>query len=171
MALPAYISITGKKQGLITRDALTKESVGSAYQSDHKDEAIVQAFSHQIVKPYDPQTGMPTGMRTHQSVIVTKVFDRASPLLQQALCTGEVIESVVINWYRTTNGVQELYYTTTLENAEIVHIKDYMHNCQDTANAHFTHLEDVHFNYRKITWTHNVSTTTASDDWDTQNAV
>ncbi len=40
-----------------------------------------------------------------------------------------------------------------------------MHNCQDPGNAHFTHLEDVHFTYRKITWTHEVSGTSGSDDW------
>ncbi len=38
-------------------------------------------------------------------------------------------------------------------------------NCQDPGNAHFTHLEDVHFTYRKITWTHEVSGTSGSDDW------
>ncbi|HGM7424826.1 TPA: type VI secretion system tube protein Hcp, partial [Pseudomonas aeruginosa] len=47
----------------------------------------------------------------------------------------------------------------------IVDIKDYMHNCQAPGNAHFTHLEDVHFTYRKITWTHEVSGTSGSDDW------
>ncbi|RPV77412.1 hypothetical protein IPC782_31035 [Pseudomonas aeruginosa] len=31
--------------------------------------------------------------------------------------------------------------------------------------SHFTHLEDVHFTYRKITWTHEVSGTSGSDDW------
>ncbi len=41
----------------------------------------------------------------------------------------------------------------------------HMHNCQDPGNAHFTHLEDVHFTYRKITWTHEVSGTSGSDDW------
>ncbi|MBG4186135.1 type VI secretion system tube protein Hcp, partial [Pseudomonas aeruginosa] len=57
------------------------------------------------------------------------------------------------------------YYTTVLEDAIIVDIKDYMHNCQDPGNAHFTHLEDVHFTYRKISWTHEVSGTSGSDDW------
>ncbi len=57
------------------------------------------------------------------------------------------------------------HYTTVLEDAIIVDIKDYMHNCQDPGNAHFTHLEDVHFTYRKITWTHEVSGTSGSDDW------
>jgi imidazole glycerol phosphate synthase subunit HisF len=47
----------------------------------------------------------------------------------------------------------------------IVDINAYMPNCQDPAKAHFTHLEDVAFTYRKITWTHEVGGTEGSDDW------
>ncbi|ALS13514.1 hypothetical protein AOU28_18905 [Pseudomonas aeruginosa] len=99
-------------------------------------------------------------------VVITKVFDKASPLLLAALTSGERLTKVEIQWYRTSAaGTQEHYYTTVLEDAIIVDIKDYMHNCQDPGNAHFTHLEDVHFTYRKITWTHEVSGTSGSDDW------
>ncbi|MFH3825743.1 type VI secretion system tube protein TssD [Acinetobacter pittii] len=91
---------------------------------------------------------------------------QASPLLLAALTSGERLTKVEIQWYRTSAaGTQEHYYTTVLEDAIIVDIKDYMHNCQDPGNAHFTHLEDVHFTYRKITWTHEVSGTSGSDDW------
>jgi len=44
-------------------------------------------------------------------------------------------------------------------------IQSRMPNCQDPSNAHFTHLEDVYFTYRKIVWTHEVSGTSGSDDW------
>jgi type VI secretion system secreted protein Hcp len=69
------------------------------------------------------------------------------------------------SWSGYAQGTQEHYYTPQLEDAIIVDIKDYMHNCQDPANSHFTHLEDVHFTYRKITWTHEVCGTSGSDDW------
>ncbi|MDU6890729.1 MAG: Hcp family type VI secretion system effector, partial [Pseudomonas aeruginosa] len=149
MATPAYMSITGTKQGLITAGAFTEDSVGNTYQEGH-----------------EPQSGQPTGQRVHKPVVITKVFDKASPLLLAALTSGERLTKVEIQWYRTSAaGTQEHYYTTVLEDAIIVDIKDYMHNCQDPGNAHFTHLEDVHFTYRKITWTHEVSGTSGSDDW------
>lgn len=166
MATPAYMSVTGEKQGLITAGAFSEESVGNTFQDQHTDEVMVQAFSHDVIIPRDPQSGQPTGQRVHKPVVVTKVFDKASPLLLTALCQGEKLPQVVIKWYRTSaTGDQEHYYTTTLEDAIIVQIRDYMHNCQDPAVAHFTHLQDVHFSYRKITWTHEVSGTTGSDDW------
>ena len=166
MATPAYMSVTGEKQGLITAGAFTADSVGNIYQEGHEDQVMVQAFSHQVIIPRDPQSGQPTGQRIHKALCITKVFDKSSPLLLAALTTGEQMTEVTIEWYRTSaSGTQELYYTTKLEDAIIVEIKDYMHNCQDPANSHFTHLEDVHFTYRKITWTHEVCGTTGSDDW------
>jgi len=165
MATPAYMSITGKNMGNITADTFTRDSVGNSYQEGHEDEFMVQAFSHEISRPRDPQSSQPTGPRVNLPLIITKVFDKCSPLLLQALTSGEDLTSVTIKWYRTTSSKPEHYYTTTLEDAIIVHIKDYMHNCQDPSNAHFTHLQDVHFAYRKITWTHVVATTTGSDDW------
>ncbi|KQW37239.1 MULTISPECIES: Hcp family type VI secretion system effector [Pseudomonas] len=166
MATPAYMSVEGTKQGLITAGAFTADSVGNTYQEGHEDQVMVQAFEHQVTIPRDPQSGQPTGQRIHKPLIITKVFDKASPLLQVALTSGERLKEVKIQWYRTSAaGTQEHYYTTTLEDAIIVDIKDYMLNCQNPENSHFTHLEDVHFTYRKITWTHEVSGTSGSDDW------
>ncbi|MBV6821719.1 Hcp family type VI secretion system effector [Pseudomonas sp. PD9R] len=166
MATPAYMSVTGEQQGLITAGAFTADSVGNTYQEGHEDQVIVQAFSHELTRPRDLQSGQPTGPRTNKPLMITKVFDKASPLLLNALCSGELITQVEIKWYRTSaQGTQEHYYTIELEDAIIVDIKDYMHNCQDPISAHFTHLEDVHFSYRKITWTHEVSGTSGSDDW------
>lgn len=166
MATPAYMSITGIKQGLITAGAFAADSVGNIYQEGRENLIMVQGFQHQVTIPRDPQSGQPTGQRVHQPLIITKVFDKATPLLLAALTSGELMEEVVIQWFRTSAaGTQEHYFTTTLEDAIIIEIKDYMFNCQDPGNAHFTHLEDVHFSYRKITWTHEVSGTSGSDDW------
>ncbi|MFJ3369550.1 Hcp family type VI secretion system effector [Pseudomonas sp. NPDC086251] len=166
MATPAYMIIINKKGVSLTDQAFTAESVGNIYQEDHQDKVMVQGFSHEVTIPRDPQSGQPTGQRVHKPLVITKVFDKASPLLLEALCKGEVMEIVEIQWYRTsTVGTQELYYTTTLLDAVIVHIKDYMHNCQDPANSHFTHLQDVHFSYRAITWEHQISRSMGADDW------
>ncbi|BBP58575.1 Hcp family type VI secretion system effector [Pseudomonas sp. St316] len=166
MATPAYMTITGIKQGLITKGAFTADSVGNIYQEGREDRIMVQGFQHQVSVPRDPQSGQPTGQRIHHPLIITKVFDKSTPLLLGALTSAECMEEVVIQWFRTSSaGIQQHYFTTTLWDATIVEIKDYMFNCQDPANAHFTHLEDVHFSYRKITWTHEVSGTSGSDDW------
>ncbi|MBX8551651.1 Hcp family type VI secretion system effector, partial [Pseudomonas cichorii] len=108
MATPAYMSITGEKQGLITAGAFTPDSVGNTFQEGHEDEVMVQAFHHDVIIPRDPQSGQPTGQRVHKPVKITKVFDKSSPLLQAALTSGERLSKVEIKWFRTSaQGTQE----------------------------------------------------------------
>lgn len=166
MPTPAYLSIEGETQGNMTENAFTEDSVGNVYQEGHENEILVQAFNHQVTVPTDVQSGQPTGQRVHKPLSITKVFDKSSPLLYVALTTGEKLTKCVLNWYRTSPaGQQEHYFTIELEDAIITNITSYMPNCQDEKNKQFTHLEDVSFSYRKITWTHEVGGTSGSDDW------
>jgi len=166
MPTPAYMTIEGESSGAITSGTFTAESVGNIWQEAHKDEILVEAFSHNVTVPTDPQSGQPTGQRVHKQLIITKVYDKCSPLLYAALTTGELLPKCEIKWYRTNpQGTQEHYFSHELEDAVIVDIKAHMPNCQDPGLAHFTHLEDVAFSYRKITWTHKICGTSGSDDW------
>ncbi|WP_446934564.1 type VI secretion system tube protein TssD, partial [Pseudomonas aeruginosa] len=61
MATPAYMSITGTKQGLITAGAFTEDSVGNTYQEGHEDQVMVQGFNHEVIIPRDPQSGQQQG--------------------------------------------------------------------------------------------------------------
>ncbi len=166
MPTPAYLEIEGVTQGPITNGAFTEESVGNIYQEGHENEILVQAFQHEVTVPTDVQSGQPTGQRMHKPLTVTKVFDKSSPLLYVALATGERLTKCLLKFYRTsTSGTQEHYFTIELADAIITRINGYMPNCQDPSQAHFTHLEDVSFTYRQITWTHEVGGTSGSDDW------
>ena len=166
MPTPAYMSIKGTNQTDITTGAFTPASVGNIYQEGHEDEFLVEAFNHAVTLPRDPQSGQPSGQRVHSPVVVTKIFDKSSPQLYQALATGEVLTECKIKWYRTSQtGHQEHYFTIDLVDAILVSIKASMPNCQDPGQAHFTHLEEVSLAYRKITWTHEIAGTSGSDDW------
>jgi type VI secretion system secreted protein Hcp len=166
MPTPAYLTVEGATQGAITEGAFTEASVGNVYQEGHENEILVQAFDHILQVPTDVQSGQPTGQRRHGAMVVTKVFDKSSPLLYTALATGEKLNKCVLKWYRTSvAGTQEHYFTTELEDAIVTSIKAKMDNCQDPAKAHFTHLEEVSFTYRRITWTHEASGTSGADDW------
>ena len=156
MPTPAYLTIEGTKQGLITAGTFTEDSVGNIFQEGHEDQVLVQGFDHQVIIPRDPQSGQPTGQRVHKPLMIT--FN--------ALTSGERLSRCRLEWYRTSaTGTQEHYFTIELQDAIIVDVQSHMPNCQDPGMAHFTHLEDVYFTYRKIVWTHEVSGTSGSDDW------
>ncbi len=168
MPVPAYMTVEGEKQGNITEGNFTEPSVGNIFQEGHEDEILVEAFKHTVLLPRDPQSGQPTGQRVHHPLTVTKVFDKSSPLLFRALTSGERLPKVALNFYRTSaTGNSEHYFSIELEDAIIVDITSYMPNCQDPAQAHFTHLEDVQMTYRKIIKTHMIANTSESDDWRT----
>ena len=116
--------------------------------------------------PRDPQSGLATGKRVHNPLTITKTFDKASPLLFQALCSGEHMKKVEIKFYRIdSTGVEEHYYTVTLEDAIIVSIQPHMPNCLDPASQPFSHMEDVSFTYRKAIWRWEPDGVEAEDDW------
>jgi type VI secretion system secreted protein Hcp len=165
MPIPAYMSVEGVTQGLITDGALSEDSVGSLYQEGHDDEFMVQAFEHKIFIPRDVQSGQPSGTRLHQPLTITKMFDKSSPLLYQALVTGESL-TCRIRWFRTSaEGTQEHYFTHELQGAAVVDMESIMPNCQDPSHAHFTHLERCSFSYSTITWTHEIAGIEGNDDW------
>ncbi|AJJ62818.1 Hcp family type VI secretion system effector [Yersinia aldovae] len=166
MPTPAYISITGKTQGNITAGAFTAESVGNIFVQGHEDQMLVQEFEHIVTVPTDPQSGQPSGQRAHKPLRFTVAYNKAVPLLYNALASGEMLPEVELKWYRTSiEGKQEHFFTTKLEDATIIDIDCKMPHCQDSTKAEFTQLVRVSLAYRKINWEHTTAGTSGADDW------
>jgi type VI secretion system secreted protein Hcp len=167
MPTPIYMTVEGVTQGDISAGAMSPDSVGTVYQEDHEDEIQVLAVEHNIIIPRDIQSGQPSGPRMHNPIKITKRVDKSSPLLYQALVTGESL-TCSIEWYRTgEDGTQEPYFIQEIEGAAVVDIKAYSPNIQDPANGPYGHLEEVSFSYSTITWTHEPGGTEGSDSWRT----
>ena len=163
MPTPAYLTIKGNSQGLITAGALGKESLGNAWQQGHEDQILVQALSHGILVP----NGAKSGQRMHKPLIITKVLDKSSPLINNALCNGETLSVCEVKWYRPSSSAGlEHFYTMELHGAVIIAVDLIMPHCQTLETAHFTQLETVHFAYQEIRWCHEIAGTSGSDNWD-----
>ncbi len=145
MPIPSHLSLTGNTQGKIE---------GSCEIVGREGTILVYAMDHLIQIPRDPRTGLPTGQRVHDPLTVTKEFDKSSPPLYQALCSGEQFSEVKFEFYRISpEGTQELYFTITLENAIIVNIKAWYPPTMLASSEPYRHMEDVSFTYAKIIWT------------------
>jgi type VI secretion system secreted protein Hcp len=165
MPTVAYMTVNGQTQGLMTAGCNTPESMGNKYQEDHTDESTVLESNHQIMIPRDPQTGQPSGQRVHGPFAVRTRFDKAAPLMAQAICAGEILQ-VEIKWWRTTmEGTQEHYYTHKLTDATLVDVKTEVVLCTDTSLGFRDHEVVYSMVYRKIEWEHMVAGTSGSDDW------
>ena len=166
MPTPAFIAIEGETQGPITSGAFTADSVGNIFVEGHEDEIMVQQFDHVVTIPRDPQSGQPAGQRVHKPFMFTAALDKATPLLYNALTSGEKLTTCELRWYRTAiSGKQEHFFTMKLEDALVVDINAHMPHCQDPSTQDFTQLITYSLSYRKIEWTHEIAGTSGSDDW------
>ncbi|MCX8117635.1 MAG: Hcp family type VI secretion system effector [Desulfobacterota bacterium] len=158
MPMPFHMSIKGTTQGEISK--------GCCEIQGREDTILCQALKHEVYIPRDPQTGLPTGKRVHNPITVTKVFDKASPLLYEGLTRGERMTDVTMKFYRINpQGQEEHYFTIKLEDAIIVSIKPWIPNALDPTQEKFTHMEDVSFTYSKINWRWEIDGVEGQDDW------
>lgn len=143
-----YLSLNGKRQGLISAKCSTSESIGNRYQIGHEDEIQILNISD--------------GMTRHQNIVhhpiqVIKLIDKSSPLLGVAMNNNEILEAI-FNLYRTSqSGHFELYYKLKLTNATIIDISSTYTNTLDS-NGIPPH-QKVLFNYESITWEHVIAGT------------
>ncbi|MBM1189099.1 Hcp family type VI secretion system effector [Pseudomonas lundensis] len=161
MANHGYMSITGKKQGLISSGCSSQVSIGNKCQIGHFDEIMVLAYSHDMIAGSD---GTVTGGRgQHRPVVITKNIDKSSPLISNALQDGEEIKCV-IDFYRTSpTGSQEKYYTVCLEGARIAYINAQVPHAINMSGGQ--PQEVVAIRYRDITWIHVGAGTSAHSTW------
>jgi type VI secretion system secreted protein Hcp len=97
---------------------------------------------------------------------VTKEIDKSSPKLMQALCSGEQMKNVLLEFTRISpKGMEEVYYTIKLENAIIVSISDYSPIALLKENDPMRHMEKVSITYEKIIWTWVADGIEAEDSW------
>lgn len=166
MPTPCYLSVQGNTQGNITSGAFTADSVGNIYVEGHEDEILVQAVNHSVGVPTDPQSGQPTGQRRHSPLTVTCALNKATPLVFNAVVSGEKLPTVTLKWYRTSvDGKQEHFFTYILEDAIATNISVNMPHAQNESLSSYTQLVNIVFSYRKITLDHVVSGTSGGDDW------
>jgi len=166
MSMPAYIRIVGATQGEITQGSSTVESIGNTWQEGYEDWMMVQAIEHNITLPRDPQSGQPTGQRVHGPFRFTTTLTKGTPLLYNALTSGEMLTYVAVNWFRTNSlGKREYFFATVMNDAIIVDIDCKLPHAQIVENADFTQLLTVSLSYRAIAWHHYGAGTSGNDDW------
>ncbi|MBI4311926.1 MAG: type VI secretion system tube protein Hcp, partial [Chloroflexi bacterium] len=148
----------------------------------------VLSFSYDVKSPRDQASGMATGRRQYQPIIFLKRIDKASPLLAKAYINGTPL-TVTLDLYRDNDaGAEERYYKIELENVLISGISVFGFNPEVLTSAGearrtfvIPHVleksgaglgsiqqEEVSFTFQKITWTNEITKTTATDTWSGQ---
>ena len=157
MANPAYMTITGKAQGLISSGCSTQDSIGNKCQTAHKDEIMVLSYSHNMANIGN------ANKPTHNPVIITKNVDKSSPLLAQALSSREEI-NCIINFYRISPfGLQEKFYTVEIRGGMVTDLTLDMPHV--VLQNDVEPQEHVAIRYQDIIWTHHLAGTSGYSSW------
>jgi type VI secretion system secreted protein Hcp len=174
MAVSGWMKITAQKQKNVSEKANTVESVGNLWANPEcklpeKIENLIQviATTHEVELNVDRMSGMATGRRVHKPYVVTKLWDRATPLLYKALTQNEVMD-VEIYFPRpepSGQGGQQHYYTVKLTNAVVISIRSITPSTNAPETANLPQTEDVSFTYDKIKWEMLVAKTEQEDAW------
>lgn len=157
MAIPAHLTLSGENQGNID---------GSCDMKGREGTILVYSMGHDVTIPRSQTDGLATGKRIHRPLCLLKEFDKSSPKLYQALCTGEHLKEVILKWYRITKqGNEEHYFTHKLEDAIVVAIQPYMPLTLLSTNETARHMEEIAFTYKKIRWTWETTGIEAENSW------
>lgn len=149
-----YISFEGTRQGRLT---------GESQQPNRGLQSEGLKYEYESEVPRDKTTGLPTGRRKHEPVIITKEWGAATPQLFEAMSTGEVLKTVRLDFVRTLpDGTEEIWQTITLSNAQIVALRQYT---DEEGKGNYRQLEEISLIFEKIEIAHRPSKNDVVDTW------
>jgi type VI secretion system secreted protein Hcp len=154
MVLNALLKLSGQIQGQIQGPVNLRGREGSIW---------VYSYNNEIISPRDPESGLPSGIRGHKSVVITKEIDKASPLLWKAFVKNETLTTWELRFWEASTEKQ--IYTISLTNATIASIREIMTGNEGPSSAKRSLYEEISFTYEKITWMWIEGGVAADDDW------
>ncbi len=156
MPTPAYAKIT----------IMGDQIAGSVQIAGREETMEIVEFNYGVSTPVDPLSARTTGPRVHDKVTFVKEFDAASPLLFKACVNSELVDELVIIWYKIDDmGMEVEYFRHTLENCRVVGYEPYMKNAKDPLFSSQTHLEKISLLFQRITILFADGAIEHTDDW------
>ncbi|MDX7999041.1 Hcp family type VI secretion system effector [Xenorhabdus sp. Reich] len=148
MANIIYITVNGKKQGLISAGCSTYDSIGNKYQEEHKDKILVYSVDHDVSRDQNVN---------HHPITITKPIDKSSPLLGVAISDNENLHCEIDIYRNSSSGGLEKFYSIKLTNATIKNIS--VHYPNSLNHNDMQPYESITISYDSITWTHHTAGT------------
>jgi type VI secretion system secreted protein Hcp len=140
----------------LTAAGETVEGDSSVTSMDRADTIEVLSLEQQVSTAFDRATLLPTGRRIYAPIRFTKLMDRATPLLRQALSQNQVV-SGSFRWFRPnpagTGGAQH-FFTLDFTEGRITKCTLRLPDTLDPAQATLAPMEEVELTFATITWTH-----------------
>lgn len=145
--------------------AIDGQSTQTSVGRDKSIECIY--FEHMVNTARETASGIATGRRTYEPIMIRKRIDKSSPLIAKALTTNQVIEGKFL-FFRPNpagDGTTQQFYTVEIKDGRIGGIKQYVPDTTVEANAADHPLEEITFTFHAINWTWVDGGVSAEDSW------
>lgn len=116
----------------------------------------VLSLEQQVSTAFDRATLTPTGRRIYLPIRFTKLMDRATPMLRQALAQNQVVAGS-FRWFRPNpsgTGTTQHFFTLAFTGGRITKCTLRLPDTLDPAQAALAPMEEVELTFATITWTH-----------------
>ena len=134
-----------------------------------RENSIECVYYEQAVKTArEAGSGMATGRRQYEPLLLRKRIDKSSPLIAKALVENQVIEGE-FKFFRpnpTGDGTTEQFFTVQVKQGHIASQKLYVPDTIVPATSTEPPLEEVSFVFHTISWTFTNGGVTHEDTWD-----
>jgi type VI secretion system secreted protein Hcp len=153
----------------LTLKANKTEIKGESTQTSLGREGTIEclSFTDKVRTAREKGSGLATGRRTYEPLIIRKRIDASSPLLAKALCNNEVIEGS-FKFFRPNpsgDGTTEQFFTVDIFEGRISHIHRFSPDVIDPASALEPPTEEVGFVFQKIKWAYIPTGGEHEDNW------
>lgn len=124
-------------------------------------------FEHAVKTAREAGTGMATGRRQYEPILIRKRIDKSSPLLAKALVENQEIEGK-FQLFRPNplgDGTTEQFFTIEIKKGRIASLRQLVPDTLVPATASDPPLEEVTFLFHSIIWTYTDGGITHEDTW------
>ncbi len=130
------------------------EYPGSSQKKGRENTSDVFEIEHFVHQPFREEDGLASGVRVHSPLRVVCEIDKATPGVLKALCTGQNLSEVRLDFYRIDPETrsESKYYMISLRNARCVDVRPYMPMAFVKANEPYRHMVQYSFTYEEIEW-------------------
>lgn len=143
---------------------------GESTQTGRENSIECIHFVNEVKTARQAGSGLATGRRQYEPILIRKRIDKSSPLLAKGLTQNQVAEGV-FKFFRPNpsgNGTTEHFYTVDIKQGRVSYIKLYVEDVLDPDTSSRPPLEEVSFVFHTIKWRYEPTGVEHTDTWSSQ---
>lgn len=150
-----------KANGQDIKGESTQTSLG------RKDSIECLYYEQAVMTAREAGTGLATGRRQYQPLLIRKRLDKASPLIMKALTENQTVDGT-FKFFRPSpkgDGTTEQFYTVVMKGGRVASARQFVPDTLVPASSKEPPLEEITFIFHTISWTFNDGGVMHEDSW------